>query len=197
VRADFRFEYSISDTLLKIKEEEVRNINNNPKVYTLRKFFYNDLGQCIRFEIYSSNFPLHNAGKPWIVGDNFIYKNGLLQSFDRYSFRWRRNSLEPCEVSSANRTIFTYDGNRRIEQTYRSIHTDTAFISPCITIFIYQNGKLTDRIFECNGEQVVFTGGSGAPIRFSSFDKHGNWTRSYFVTGKGKILRSERRIRYW
>jgi|GEM_PF-309134 len=201
-RADYRYEYSISDTLLIIKQREVRNINNNPPNYIKKKYYYNHLKQCYRFEIYSSNFSLISNGKPFVVGDNFIYKDDLLQSFDRHIFFWRNDSLE---LGGSDRHTFTHDSKRRTEQIYRNIHTGTAFMCYCITTTVYQNGKLTDIIRDCDGSGGVFMGvyfwSKDRPdkmhIRFSNFDRHGNWTRSYFVTEKGKRLRSERRIRYW
>jgi hypothetical protein len=189
--ADFRFQHTISDTLLVVKSQEIRRSQRD---YIIRKFYFNYLEQCYRFEIFLPNFSLHSSGKPQVIGDNFIYKDGLLQSFDRHVFLWR----DSLELFVSDRHIFTHDSSLRIEQIYRNIHTDTAFMDDCITIFIYLNGKLTDRKFKCNGEFIVMTGGSGLPIRFSNFDRNENWRRSYFITESGrKLLRSVRRIRYW
>ncbi|MDR0437398.1 MAG: hypothetical protein LBH22_03750 [Bacteroidales bacterium] len=205
MRADYRYEYSISDTLLVIKEEEVQNINNNPKVHTIRKFYYNDLKRCYKYEIYSSNHPLNNLGKPNIVGDNFIYKDGLLQSFDGHSFRWRVDSSDFNRIASFHRRTYTYDDNQRIERTYHRTHIDSAFISGSTYTSIYENGKRIDLIQESSNEREVLLGvpswsserTNKMQIRFSDFDKHGNWTRSYFITERGKVFRSERKIEYW
>jgi len=198
IRADFRFEYFISDTLIKIKEKEIRNINNNPKVHTIMKFYYSSLGQSYRVEIYRSN---HSSKRLSIMGDNFIYKDGLLQSFDRHIFRLRPDGVEN---NSSNRHVFTYDNNLRIERVYRDIHTDTAFWDGCINTSIYQNGRRTDFISECEGGGTllgVHFWSREKPykmqIRYTNFDKHGNWTRSYFIMERGKVLRSQRRIEYW
>jgi hypothetical protein len=66
-------------------------------------------------------------------------------------------------------------------------------------------GRLTDMIQESPKSDVYYTDviswskhiHNRIHIKYSNFDKHGNWTKSYFVTKKGKVFRSKRKIDYW
>ena len=33
--------------------------------------------------------------------------------------------------------------------------------------------------------------------RYCNFDKHGNWTKHYFITARGKVFWSKRKLVYW
>lgn len=194
MRADYRYEYSISDTLLEIKEKEHLNINNNPEGYTVYKYYYNPMKQCHRFEIYISSRGLENL---FVFGDNFKYKENQLQSYERCTYGMNRTEF-------VTKYVYIYDDNQRTEQRYE-ISGDLVFSDGCKSTSIYQNGKLVNYIHECDGEHGAFTGVvswskekmNKVHIRYSNFDRRGNWTRSHFVTEKGKVFRSKRKIEYW
>ncbi len=78
---------------------------------------------------------------------------------------------------------------------------DTTFYT-----YVYnQHGQLTDFIKESHDISIFYgdaptwndTRGNKIHIRYSNFDKHGNWTKSYFITEKRRLLYSKRKIKYW
>ena len=207
IRSDYKYEYSISDTLL-----EIRSINNDTEKYNTYKYYYNSLRQCYRFECY---FFGDSLGVPFWLCDNFIYKNNQLQSYDIHEPNRNKDLYEKMiEITPEGslfyytyrtlfeRVIYTYNENIQIKQVYL-ICADTAVIN-MTRYSIYQNDKLIDYIHE-NSE------GAGAfmdvpcwnrkcdkvHIRVSYFDKQGNWKKSHFIQEKGKKFRSKRKIEYW
>jgi hypothetical protein len=88
---------------------------------------------------------------------------------------------------------------------WQSIYEDSVSISPAKTYFIYKNGIQTDYIHETNDERECIIDiicwskemMNKVHIKYSNFDKYGNWTKSYFITEKGKKVRSKRKIQYW
>jgi hypothetical protein len=188
MRADYRYEYSISDTLLEIKEKEHLNINNNPEWYIVSKYYYNHLKQCYKRETYSSSGSSGGA-------KNFIYRDEQLYSYEVHSSLYR---------GFFYKYVYDYDGNQRTEQMYE-VSGDLVSSDGCKSTSIYQNGKLVDLIHECDDEHGAFTGVvcwssekmNKVHIRYSNFDKRRNWTKSYFITEKGRVFRSKRKIGYW
>jgi len=187
VRVEYRYEYSISDSLLEVKYHYRRTLNINPEEgYLVHKYYYNHLKQCYRTESYSSS-GLSGSSK------NFVYIDGNLQSYETH----------PNNVDFFCKFVYDYDGNQRTEQMYE-VSGDLVSSDGCKSTSIYQNEKLIDYIRECNEGQVIVSGeilwnrmGNKVHIRYSNFDRRGNWTRSHFVTEKGKVFRSKRKIEYW
>jgi hypothetical protein len=77
---------------------------------------------------------------------------------------------------------------------------DTTFYT-----YVYnQLRQFTDYIQKNNNNEVVCSGVvvwsnekmNKVHIQFSNFDKRGNWTRSYFITERGKVFRLKRKIEY-
>jgi hypothetical protein len=191
IRADYRYEYSISDTLLEIKLKEYQNINNNPEEYFAHKYYYNLSKQCHRFEVYSS---LRDLEKPFVWGDNFIYQDNQFQSYERHTYT---NETEFTQI------VYNYEENQRTEQWYYILE-DSIVKEKCVSISLYQGGKLIDFIRKCTDGQSIVSGEvcwdkdcNKVHIQYSNFDKRGNWTKSYFITEKGKVFRSTREIEYW
>ena len=203
MRSDYRYEYSMSDALLEIKEKEYLNINNNQESYIIHKYYYNYIKQCYRVESYSSK----DLEKPGGILDNFIYKDSLLQYYERGTF-------PHTDEHPSSKTLYIYNNRkqmiRKLNIDYASIDmllyspdfasTDTTFYS-----FVYdKEGRLTDFITESSNERAVFTGVicwsrekvNKLHIRYSNFDRRGNWTRSHFITEKGRVFRSKRKIKY-
>jgi len=190
IRADYRYEYSSSDTLLIIKEKEYLNINNNPESNIIYKVYYNHLRQCYRVEIYLSK-DLENPSR---IADNFIYQDNLLRSYETYSTRLTEDRFD--------RIVYVYDCNQKTEQRY-SVYGDSVSTEGCKSTSIFQNEKLTDLIQKCDeggiisGEVCWNSSMNKVHIRYSNFDLHENWKRSYFITERGKVFRSKRKIEYW
>lgn len=190
IRADYRYEYSLSDTLFVIKEKEYHNLNNDKENHVIYKFYYNHLRKCYRAEVYLSR-DLENPARTYV---NFIYQDTLLQSYETYSFSRKEDGF--------NKIVYVYDSNQRVEQ-WHSVYGDSVFTDGCKSISIFQNEKLTDLIQICDeggiisGEVCWNSKMNKVHIRFSTFDKRENWERSYFVTERGKVFRSKRKIEYW
>ena len=172
--ADYRYEFSISDTLLIVKSRELRNINNDPIGYMIHKFHYNYLGQCVRIEAYSSRRCLE---KPILFAGNFVYIDNLLQSYKIYRER------------SKSKIIYTYSKNKKtryVDTDFKYLVSDLTFeneTSSNRVIFIFDNERLTDKVHINSNPNDAFIGGfvwysSDKPnkvhIRYSNFDRHGN-----------------------
>jgi hypothetical protein len=187
IKADFRYEYSISDTLLEIK---YRNINNEQESYSIYKYYYNSLKQCYKVKSFSSVDLENTEGGLY----NFIYKDSLLQSFEAHSFR---------SETDFDKYVYIYEDNQ-ITELYCTYEDSILLDNPPFKITsIYNNGKLTDYISEQSAGRIgsglsSFNSlGNKVHVRYSNFDKRGNWTKSYFITEKGKVFRSKRKIEYW
>jgi hypothetical protein len=203
-RGDYRYEYLTTDTVLLRKEKEYLNINNNKEHYTVHKYYYNSGGLCEKLEIYFSDLLL----SPSILIDNIIYKDSLLRSYERGSFpRTRENPSDKRmyiynEKKQITQILYCIDVSSVVSQYSPDFASkDTTFYS-----FIYnKEGKLTDYITESGDKKSVFTGVIcwsnsmlyKTHIRYTDFDKQGNWRKSYFMTEKGKIFRSKRKIEYY
>jgi hypothetical protein len=189
MRAHYRYEYAVSDTLLEIKRAI---LNNNEEDTCFIDMYYYDLGQCYKFRRYSSE----ELNVPSFFGDNFIYKNGLLVSYERNNIlRKNRNGLPINVICEYN------DKRQKIQELEIPNKIDTIFYC-----FAYnQNGQLTDYVKKNGTKGYVFTGVvcwsnkmlNKVHIRYTDFDERGNWTKSYFITEKGKVFRSKRKIEYW
>jgi len=186
---EHEYEYSVSDTLLVIKEK-YRYPNDGTEGFIIYKHYYNSLKQCYRFEIF---FP-KDLDTPAVFGDNFIYEDNQIQSYEWSNFF----------DTTIYKYFYTNDGNQITKKDYFAC--GDSICGGCDDILIYKNGKLTD--FIQDGSNVSGTGTFvGVPcwdktlskvhIRYSNFDKRGNWTRSYYLTERGKFFRSKRKIEYW
>jgi hypothetical protein len=135
------------------------------------------------------------SGAHSYFGDNFVYENGMLVSYTEAN-NWQKNNGIPIKV------VCKYNEEKqKIYKIEIRNDTDTTFYS-----YMYnQSGQLTDNVQESNNNEVVYSDvvpwsnkkTNKIHIRYSNFDKHGNWTKSYFITEKGKALRSERKIEYY
>ena len=195
-RADYRYEYSISDSLLEIKEKEHLNINNNPEGYIVYKYYYNPMKQRHRFEVYSSARGL-DLDEPLVFGDNFVYEDGLLVSYTEATEQQYSNGI-------SQKIVYAYNEKKQKSQKMNTSGAYTTFYSYLYNI----SGQLTDFIHEVvnsDNELVVLSGvvvysknnTNKSHIRYSNFDKRGNWKKSHFVTEKSKLFRSKRKIEYW
>ena len=193
MKADYRYEYSISDTLLEVKYHYRKTQNINPEEgYIIDRYYYNSLKQCYRIETYLSKDLENPAG----ASTNFIYQEGLLQSYEARSYSRNKGDFYKYD--------YVYDDNQRTELFH--IYEDSILVDndSSKSISIYKNGKLTDFIRVAPDGQLIVSGEPNwnsetgkVHIQYSNFDKRGNWTRSCFITEKGKTFRSERKIEYW
>lgn len=145
-RSDYRYTYSINDSLIEIKYEEILNINNEAKDYLIHKYYYNSQKQNIKFEVYSSR----NLLAPFVAGDNFIYNDKKIQSYDRHIDHSKKDGY-------LSRYIYIYSGNSCTKQIY-DVYEDSISTDDCKITSIYQDGKLTDIIHECDDNQGMFMG---------------------------------------
>ncbi len=190
---DFRYEYVQSDTLLQVKMKNyVNNTNNN---YILYVYHYFENNQCNSFNIYHSAESLE---VPSTVGYNFIYKNKMLKSYERALYP-KREDFPPDKIT------FFYNEKGQVRQCSYVTEYNNTVDTTLHSYFYDENNHLTDYVIKNNDEKTIFTGVvcwsdammNKVHIRYSNFDKQGNWTKSYFVTEKGKVFRSRRKIEYW
>jgi hypothetical protein len=184
IQVDYDYEYSISDTLLVIRGK-YQYPNDKTEGYIVYKYYYNSLKQCYRFEVFFSP----NLSAPAVFGDNFTYKNNQIQSYE-----WHNNYY-----TTIYKYFYANNGAQQIKKSY-SVSGDSICVdNDWSNISIYENGKLTNFIRDGGvfGEPCWDETLMKVHIRFSNFDKQGNWTRSYYLTEKGKVFRSKREIEYW
>jgi len=191
IQASYIYEYYfVSDSVLKIKQTWYRYTIPQANGERLFVFHYNTSGQV--YKIYSYSFS-RGAKMLSSINKNFIYKNGQLQRYESY----------PVRLDFFRIIVFTYSENKRTRQML-TVDKDSMISDTGKEVFIYENGKLTDFIrVGAEGEAII----SGEPlwsrerpvvhIRFSNFDRQGNWRRSHFITESGRTLRSRRTIEYW
>ena len=183
IRSDYKYDYVVTDTLLEIRRIDTigKDVNKQKKI---DRYYYTSLGQCYKRRVYFSS-----SDNPSYYEDNFVYDDGMLISYTQGK-------------NSATKFIYKYNEKKqKVQKLEIRNETDTTFYS-----YVYnQSGQLTDYIQESNNNEVVYSGVvvwsnekmNKVHIRFSNFDKRGNWTRSYFITERGKVFRSERKIEYW
>lgn len=185
-KSDYKYEYTISDSLITIRR--TNKVNNEINKNSIEKYYYSSLGQCSKFEIYSST----NLD-PFYFADNFVYSDGLL-------LRWEENNIfHKKKNGSPIKKVYRYNEKKQKIQELRIVDaTDTTYYS-----FLYnQYGQLTDCVQE--SKDAIYSGVicwsnsamNKVHIRYIDFDKYGNWTKSYFVTENGMKFRSKRKIKY-
>lgn len=189
IRSHYKYNYVVTDTLLEIRRIDIigKDVNKQKKI---DKYYYTSLGQCYKRRVYFSS-----SDNPSHYWDDFVSENGVLVSFTEATDWQKINDI-------SNKIVYEYNEKKqKIRKLEIRNETDTTFYS-----YVYnQSGQLTDYIQESNDNKVVYSGVicwsnekmNKVHIRYSNFDKHGNWTKSYFITEKGKMFRSERKIEYW
>lgn len=185
VRSDYKFEYIVSDTLLEIRR--LNTIGNRSDSLRIDRHYFTSSGHRYKRRVFLSS----NPDNPALSSDNFVYENELLVSYTQ-----GRNQ--------ATKVVYKYNEKRQLVQ--RILTTDG-----WTTFFTYrynQLGQLTDIIQEVvnsDDDIAVLTGvvvwssekTNKVHIRYSNFDRRGNWRRSHFITERGRVLRSRRSIEYW
>ena len=184
--SDFRFHYTVTDTLI-----ETRRVNRifDDYIDSLRinRYYYNASNQCYKFNVYFSTIDQIDHLSDFNSIDDFVYEDGMLISY----------------TQGASRNIFKYNEKKQKESRLeiRDYASDTTFYT-----YVYnQHGQLTDftkedhdiNIFYSDVPSWSLTRQNKVHVKFSNFDKHGNWTKSYFITEKRRYLRSKRKIKYW
>ena len=184
-KSDYEYEYSISDSLLTIRR--INKMNNEINNDFIEKYYYSSSGQCNKFEIYSSK-----NMQPFYFVNNFMYSDGLLISCEEDNISRRNKNSLPIKKT------YQYNSKKQKIQEIRILNgIDTTYYS-----FQYnQYGQLSNYIQKSKGatySDIICWSDSmdKLHIRYINFDKHGNWTKSYFVTKNGIKFRSKRKIEY-
>ncbi len=183
IKSDYTYEYTIADTLLEIKRVDAigKDVKKQKKI---DRYYYSSLGQCYKYRVYFGD-----CDNPTHYEDNFIFEDGLLTGYSQGKMGAVKISLKYNEKKQKTQKMEIRN------------KTDTT-----LNTYVYnQLGLLTDHIMESNNNAVVYSGVvvwsnekvNKVHIQFSGFDKRGNWTRSYFLTERGKVFRSKREIEYW
>ncbi len=186
-RADYHFEHTLTDTTFTIKEREDKE---HEESYRICRYLYDKNGNCIKMEVFSSN----KLDIPFVVSESFIYNddNLLLEYKHNASINWK----------------YKYFYNNK-KQKIKKIEFDDDFEENAITtVFEYNNKGIIikeDMLYEgynlyADGK-YIFPYNQSKPMRivylYEDIDKHGNWKKSYYLTEKGKVFRSKRKIGYW
>ena len=192
-RADYQFEYNMTDGLLIIKEVY------DDSSYYIMKYHYSSVGHVSKYEIFTNR----DMEYPFVLAYNFVYKDGLLCSYD-----W--SSARPDTIFPPLKTECFYNNKKQMVRK-QEIEQYTFRGSPPqidITTYLYRydsKGQLTDQIVESTDKESVFAGvpawsneqSNKYRLVFSDYDRHGQWKTSYYVTKNSKKFRSNRKIKYW
>ncbi len=184
MRSDYRFHYTVTDTLIEARRVNkiIRNGSYASDTLRIDQYYYNASNQCYKRSIYYS---IINDYSDFYSMDNFVYEDGMLISY----------------TQGSTKNILKYNEKKQKESRLEIYAADTTFYT-----YVYnQHGQLTDFIKESHDTSIFYgdaptwndTRGNKIHIRYSNFDKHGNWTRSYFITEKRRLLYSKRKIKYW
>jgi uncharacterized ubiquitin-like protein YukD len=178
-----KFKYVENDTALTIFCNYYNDIIKSPSGIII-VCSYNKFGRCVKMEYYSNN---DLTKQPFIVLDSFVYDNqNLLLSYCGkgrcYKFSYNDNGLKNKKFKFKNQnmkdtlsiTTYVYDNKNNLikEEWFSEV---TGFVSCDVQSF--------------NKNKIISL--------YEDFDQYGNWTKSYFLTEKGKILRSKRKIKYY
>jgi len=190
IRSDYKYDYIATDTLLEIRRIDTieKDVNRQKK---FDRYYYTSLGQCYKHRVYFSR-----SDSPSYWEDNFVFENnGVLVSYEEATDWQKRNDI-------SNKIVHEYNTKKqKVRKLEIRNEIDTTFYS-----YEYnQSGQLTDCVQESNNNETVYSGvvvwsdekKNKVHVHFSNFDKRGNWTKSYFITERGSVFRSERKIEYW
>jgi len=189
-RADFRYNYFFSDSALIIASFLYSDTTDCLHF----NYYFDSLGKYNLFEIYS----IRNLDFPFMIGNEFAYKNNLLLSYNINTINIKG------EPSSIDTIKFQYDSLGRINRRSIISNIENVISTENFTFFYDVHGRLTDYIQESSDSVGIYLGGvvwseereNKVHFRFSNFDKYDNWRKSYYVTEKGEIFRSKRKIMY-
>jgi hypothetical protein len=202
----YTYNYAINDSLFTIY---IHNYDTLNKICSQIYKYYLDLsGKVIRIDDINVE---NNDTILEYWSDNFVYKDKLLQGYERQS------SVNPnylCNNILSSKTVYFYNNNKKLSEKYvimpyywneKIYNCDSLIIDTTFVYYIYdKSSNLTDCITDVSHTKSKYIGGKTVDknanklhIRYSNFDRHGNWTKSYFVTKKGKVFRSKRKIDYW
>jgi hypothetical protein len=191
--SDYKHEYEITDTLINVKVQELVNINNNPESYSIYKYYFNLQRQCYKHEKYSSTQSLNI---PFVVTYNLVYEDTLLKSYETMIYNTYKQEYVPSDKIN-----YIYNIKNKKIQEQRCSGKDTTYYT-----YIYNSeGLQTDYIIKSSDKFGVFTEvlfwslseRNRIECKYDNFNKKSHWTKSYFMTEKGKKFRSKRKIKYW
>jgi len=178
MRSDYRFSYTVTDSLAEIRRVDRIDLNNDGDTLRIERYYYDSSNRCYQYRVYSSE----QDTSRYASRNNFVYEAGMLISYDKNILKYneKKQKVSRLEVTG---------------------YTDSTFY----TYMYNQSGQLTDFIKESHDNTIWYadapswsnTRNNKIHIRYSNFDNHGNWTRSYFITEKRKIFYSKRKIKYW
>lgn len=180
-KSDCKYTYSFSDSLITVNSVDTLE-NESVKRKSTARYYYNILGQMSKYRFGSSDLVNHPENR-----DNFVYNNGILS--------FTKGAMGKIDFK------YIYNGRQLLLKLEIRDQKDTTFYH-----FQYdQLGQLTDEVMEskstevCYSDVVVWSNErpNKVHIKYSNFDKNGNWTKSFFVTKKGLKYRSRRYIEYF
>lgn len=187
-RSEETYDYTITDSLLEVRTPS--GLKNGSTVRCIDKYFYDEQGRCRRQErrvMGSGRSAMFMA-----VEDSFVYNGPKLMAYTRY--------LSTGKVDKS--FVYTYDTQGR-KTMMKSIYPDG---NTTYHQFEYNDkGQLTDYIRESSNPDAIYmcvplwseSKQNKVHERYCNFDKHGNWTKHYFITERGKVFWSKRKLVYW
>ena len=101
------YEYIHTNTLLIVNIQEYQDTNNEKTIKRFTyKHFYNPEKQCCQIKYYSSD-----TTSPVVQYDNFIYKDNLLQSYERKRFPFASKDIP-------DKVIYVYNNMKQVIKGY-------------------------------------------------------------------------------
>uniref|UniRef100_A0AB33IVP9 YD repeat-containing protein n=1 Tax=Prevotella sp. GTC17253 TaxID=3236793 RepID=A0AB33IVP9_9BACT len=185
LKSDHIYDYIVTDSLVTIRITNISDLY--PKLVKKYEDFFSPLGVCYKRRVY-----MNGSDTASLYIDNFVYDDGLLLSNEEAT-AWQRNNKKMTKVC-----YYYNEKKQKILKTKHFNETDSIFYS------YDRMGRLTDEIKKVDSTSVLSdivpyanNEVNKLHILYSNYDGKGNWTKSYFVTPKGKKPRSKRKIKYW
>ena len=187
-RGEYTYDYIISDSLLEVRQP--MTWRRDSAAMFVSKFFYDAQGRCRRME--RMEMSGDRLKQMFSLDDSCVYDGSRLMGYTRYGAKG--------EVE--DKYVYTYDAQGRksmVKRIWPNVSTE-------YRQFKYDDkGQLTDYILEDSNPKAmymcvpVWSGNKTNKVhyRYCNFDKHGNWTKRYFMTAHGKVFGARRKLEYW
>lgn len=193
-----KFYSTKTDTTI-VKKKTNSLIKDNNIVYTSESsnIFYYMYGILYRIEHLSKQYKC--------VNENFCYSDSSIsfeEQFNNFTYLHTYTHMYDtfCNCNAVVKKEFLIKAPQIIDTTDNTLYRNN---SNDRDIYIFNsNNVITDiiRISKSGfvGIPYIEENGVGiSHIKFTNFDEHGNWTRSYFILGNKRKFLSKRKITYY
>jgi len=186
IRAEYFYEINTIENKRIVREITSKNEQNQAIEYIEYENITDSDGKIQEVGFWSFN-QLKNKRELFLVEKNVEYKNDLLTSFTRY------NINESGKPDSGEKCTLFYDASGKLIRVERK---ETAANFNTILYYFYDNRGFIKRFSIDYMVGLRDDQNKQRQENFFKCDRHGNWTKKYWMSGKKKILEARRKIKY-